>query len=371
MKQPLSITSTLENGTAQIKLCGDIFNWKNSAEDFDAMVTDLIKQGVKDVNLYINSDGGSCFEANEIVSIIKRFPGTITGVGGSIVASAATYIAVNCSSFSMPSNGLFMIHKPSLSTSGNADELKSDIKLLEALQDIYCKAYARKTGLSEAEIMDLWKTDCWMSAQEALDNKFIDGVTGEVPLDLSLEETIEDWKYKTVPTALLKFKRTEKTQTKNPKSEFNMKKIALALGRPESSTEDDLTEAVTTLKKTVTDLQTQVKTFTDEKAASMKTEATSLIDAAVKDGRIAGEAKEHFVKMFATDHATAKAALAALKPRESVHDRLNPDSKPDDKILAMSWDELDKSGKLKILKEKYPDAFAEKLEEKFGSKPKA
>ena len=51
------------------------------------------------MHIYINSPGGECFEANEIVNVIKRFPGKITGEGGALVASAATYIAINCTSF--------------------------------------------------------------------------------------------------------------------------------------------------------------------------------------------------------------------------------------------------------------------------------
>ena len=65
------------------------------------------------MHIYINSPGGECFEANEIVNVIKKFPGKITGEGGALVASAATYIAINCTSFSMPANGLFMIHQVS------------------------------------------------------------------------------------------------------------------------------------------------------------------------------------------------------------------------------------------------------------------
>ena len=368
MKQPLSLVSSLENGVAMIKICGDIFEWRNSAVDFESSVTDLIARGAKDVQLYLKSDGGSCFEANEIVNIIKKFPGAITGTGGSVVASAAAYIAVNCTTFSMPSNGIFMIHKPSIDSGGNVDELKSDVKLLEILTDEYCKAFAKKTGMSEAEITDLWKSECWMGSQEALDKHFIDSIAGEEPLTESLQETVTNWKYATIPVALIKSQRIEPT-TINPKSEIPMKKIALALGRPESSSEDDLTEAVTTLKKTVTDLQAQVKTFTDEKTLALKEEATALIDSAVKDGRINAEAKDHFTKMFASDHATAKAALATLKPRVVVHDKLNPEAKPEDKLLAMTFDELDKAGKLKIVKEKYPEAYAEKFEEKFGTKP--
>ena len=38
-------------------------------------------------------------------------------------------------------------------------------------------------------------------------------------------------------------------------------------------------------------------------------------------------------------------------------------------LTGKSWDELDRTGKLQILKDKYPDVYSEKFEQKYGKRP--
>ena len=227
MKQPLSITSCVKDGNAQINIVGDIFDSTNSSKDFSAAVDQLIADGIKDVNLFINSMGGSCFEANEIVNVIKKFPGKVNGVGGAIVASAATYIAVNCTTFFMPANGLFMIHKPSVNSDGNIDEIESDMKLLKNLTEIYANAYAKKTGMTVAQIEAMWKTDCWLSTQEAIKLGFIDSLSDsdDDVIDITaFDQALQDWSYKTVPVAIFNILKQTKKEPINPKPEINEKR---------------------------------------------------------------------------------------------------------------------------------------------------
>ena len=107
----MNLTATAENGLPGLNSKAQYQNGGRRKRNSTSKVEQLIRSGIKDVHIYINSPGGECFEANEIVNVIKKFPGKITGEGGALVASAATYIAINCTSFSMPANGLF--HDPS------------------------------------------------------------------------------------------------------------------------------------------------------------------------------------------------------------------------------------------------------------------
>src|SRR5690606_27676347 len=129
---------------APIRISGVIHGWQNSAESFKAKIDDLLAKGVKDVTLYINTPGGSVFEANEIANEIKRFPGTITGFGGALVASAGSYLAIECDTFEMAENGQYMYHKPKGMIHGNEDEVASNLQLLKNLTAQYRKKYAEK-----------------------------------------------------------------------------------------------------------------------------------------------------------------------------------------------------------------------------------
>jgi ATP-dependent Clp protease protease subunit len=372
MKQPLSITSCVKDGIAQINIDGDIINDQNSSKDFTAAVDQFISGGVKDVNLLINSMGGSCFEANEIVNVIKKFPGKVNGIGGAIVASAATYIAVSCSSFSMPENGLFMIHKPSVNSNGNVDEMESDVKLLKSLTEIYANAYAKKTGMTIDQIEAMWKTDCWLTTEEAIKLGFIDSVSDsdEVINMTAFDQALQDWAYKTVPVAIFNILKQSKKEPLNPKPE-SMKKIALALGKPENSTEEEIATSVATLVAEKKVLQDKVSGFESQRLESMKAEAGLLVDAAVKDGRIEAATKEHYTKLFESNHEAAKAALASLRAHASVAARLNSLEANTDDLAKLNWDDLDRGNHLVRLKTENPDLYKAKFIAKFGKEPQA
>lgn len=116
-------------------------------------------------------------------------------------------------------------------------------------------------------------------------------------------------------------------------------------------------------------IDTLNKAEKDKKSA----EAITLIDAAVKDGRLDAKGKETFIKLFDADFESAKASLEAIPQRGSVTRQIQEGANENAVELAdlqkQSWDELDKAGKLLNLKDKYPDLYAEKFEKRYGCKP--
>jgi hypothetical protein len=102
-------------------------------------------------------------------------------------------------------------------------------------------------------------------------------------------------------------------------------------------------------------------------------EAVNLIDAAVLDGRIDAKGKETFVKLFDLDFDSAKASLEAIPPRGSVIQHIEKEKEKGNVDLSdlqkLSWEQLDKAGKLVKLRDQYPDLYSEKFEQRFGCKP--
>ena len=99
---PFQISAEKKGEAALVRITGYI-GFDTDSETFRAQVDALVKDGMRDVHLYINSPGGSCFDASEIVNMLNSFKGVVTGEGGAIVASAATYIAAHFKRFEMPS----------------------------------------------------------------------------------------------------------------------------------------------------------------------------------------------------------------------------------------------------------------------------
>lgn len=140
-----------------------------------------------------------------------------------------------------------------------------------------------------------------------------------------------------------------------------------------------LAEQATAVRNLVSDnerLKTENVTFSDQidnlnKAAKEKksAEAIALVDAAVKDGRLPAANKDNFIRLFDLDFDNAKATLENLPKRKSVVDMLNNDDKDAIELADLqkqSWQELDKAGKLTMLRDKHYDVYAAKYKERFG-----
>lgn len=151
------------------------------------------------------------------------------------------------------------------------------------------------------------------------------------------------------------------------------KEIALKLGLAENADPQACVAAIqqkddtiTTLKAENATLKAKVAGFEKAEAEARKQEAVTLLDEAVKSGRIDATAKPKFEKLFELDHEGTKAALASLPERKPL-ETAAPGS-ADGNMTKMSWDELDKANLLYELKTKYPEVYKQKYNEKFNKK---
>lgn len=128
------------------------------------------------------------------------------------------------------------------------------------------------------------------------------------------------------------------------------------------------------LKSENVTLADTVSKMNEAAKAAKKAEAIALTDAAIKDGRIDAKSKDNYIKLFDLDFETTKASLEALPRRKSVTEQIESAAGAESVELAdlqkKSWEELDRSGKLTLLRDKYFDTYAQKFEAKFGVQPK-
>lgn len=167
------------------------------------------------------------------------------------------------------------------------------------------------------------------------------------------------------------------TENRNFNKDINMNELNQILKMSDTAT---LAEQATAVRNLVSDrdrLKAENVTLSDQidnlnKAAKEKksAEAIALVDCAVKDGRLAASGKDNFIKLFDLDFDNAKATLEALPKRKSVTEQLNAEGDKDAIELAdlqkQSWQDLDKAGKLTMLRDKHYDVYAAKYKERFG-----
>jgi len=169
-----------------------------------------------------------------------------------------------------------------------------------------------------------------------------------------------------------------KTLDTNSQTQTNMKKLFKLMELAEDAGEDKAIEKFQALVARAENAeaaqQNAEKKLSDLQAAELagrQGEAKDLLDAAVKDGRVNADSRKNWEKLFEADHNSAKLSLASIPVRKSVKDQLGDEGEDKERepLSKMSWDELDKNGKLRNLKDKYPDLYSEKFEAKFGKKP--
>lgn len=134
-----------------------------------------IKRQLDEINdedkltVYINSNGGSVPAGVAIANMIARHKGPTVAVVDGWACSIATEIFFAAEKRQIPANAYLMIHKPAVSTFGNADDLQKDIDVLntiqEGMEDLYNKA-AREDTTPE-KIHEMVNAETWLTGKEA------------------------------------------------------------------------------------------------------------------------------------------------------------------------------------------------------------
>ncbi len=132
------------------------------------------------INLRINSPGGDVFAARAIETAIRQHGSQIHVHIDGLAASAASYIAIAGDKVSISEGGFLMIHKAWTVAFGNSYDLVETATLLEKIDNSLVKTYADRTGKDVGEISDWMDNETWFSAQEALDNGFVDEIDSSV-----------------------------------------------------------------------------------------------------------------------------------------------------------------------------------------------
>ena len=136
---------------------------------------------VENINLHINSPGGSVFAAVAIANTLKNHKAKVTAYIDGLAASAATIITSACDVVKMPKNALFMIHNPLTWAYGNKQELEKTGILLDKVKDSILETYlAKAKDKTKEELSTLMDEEKWFNAEEAKEYGFIDEIVGEM-----------------------------------------------------------------------------------------------------------------------------------------------------------------------------------------------
>ncbi len=139
-----------------------------SAKDFKKKLSELPKS-VKQVDLRINSPGGSVFDGMAIYELIKSHPAKFTAYIDGISASIASVIMLAADEIVIGEGALVMIHKPMSGIYGNSTEMLRVVEILDKIEGQMVNIYAKRTKLTRSEITSAVSKETWFTADEALE----------------------------------------------------------------------------------------------------------------------------------------------------------------------------------------------------------
>lgn len=228
---------TIKNQTdssADLFFYGDIVSetWQSEWYEDDMApgdVKEFLNQldGTENINIHINSGGGSVFGGIAIYNMLRRNNAHKTVYVDGLAASIASVIMMAGDEIVMPKNATVMIHKPSASyffATKNADDLRKDAESLDTCQEAIMQTYMTKAKVDKEEIEQKVNDETWLTGEEAAEL-----------FDIKVEETNDAvacagssmfFCYKNVPTSLTaQGKNAKKKDEQRPLSRQDIKEI--------------------------------------------------------------------------------------------------------------------------------------------------
>lgn len=183
MLERIEITAR-DDGSAEILIydqIGDSF-WAEglTAKQF---AKDIKKLGpIENIDVRINSPGGSVFEGLAIYNQLKQHPAKVHVKIDGVALSMASVIAMAGDDIEMAENGLMMLHNPRGAVSGESKDMRRIAMMMDKAREGMIKAYVDKSGSDREEIEALIDAETWLDSADALSVGLIDSVSGDVAM---------------------------------------------------------------------------------------------------------------------------------------------------------------------------------------------
>lgn len=169
-----------QENTLELYIYGDVegdgYDWAigeaiHSETSANAFRDELARHPhVTQINIYVNSYGGSVFEGTSIYNQLKRHPAHKTVYIDGWACSVASVIAMAGDEVVMPRNTLMMIHNMWMYASGNAAQLRKAADDLDIINAAGRQAYLSKAGgkLDEDELVEMMDGETWLTAEQCI-----------------------------------------------------------------------------------------------------------------------------------------------------------------------------------------------------------
>jgi ATP-dependent protease ClpP protease subunit len=319
--------------------------------EFEALLVQAENSGEKKAQLRISSGGGNWLDAQNIYAMIQSSTLSFDTYNDGLAASSASLLLMAGRKRYMAEHARLMIHNCSSPAYGKVADLQDAITQQVHINESLAVIYQKRTGLPLERIQEMMNSgDYWMSAQQALELGFIDVIVptpysapaAAVTANLAGADVTASLStyYDTLLTSSIPMKNVllpilaaagvMAVSAASPDSEVAAAVQAVFTERDELKRQQTETaEQLSTANATVADLTTKhadvtakLEQFETEKkaadASAHEEKANTVVNNAVKEGRIVAGAAPGFLAMAKLNLEGTTAALAALPARRSL-----------------------------------------------------
>lgn len=155
----------------------EYYKWYDMPHTSPSMVNSMLEEANgEDIELIVNSGGGSVFAGSEIYTSLREYEGnTVSKIVG-VAASAASVIVMGTDRAMMSPTAQLMAHNSQTFTYGDHTEHDKTAEYLASVDRSIASAYQQKTGKPLEDVLALMERETWMTSEVALAEGFIDEV---------------------------------------------------------------------------------------------------------------------------------------------------------------------------------------------------
>ena len=315
--------TTSDDGTSTIFLYGDIGDYTEVQSGRIAQELMEAERVSRRIHVRINSNGGEVYSGIAIFNALRHSQADIRIYVDGIAASMASVIALCGKPVEMSKYARLMLHSVSGGCYGNKQDLQRCMEEIESLEGSLSEIYAERLGMSQEEVKQTYfdGEDHWLTAQEALDLGFIDGIYDADPVPAD-----------STPAQIYTLFNNRLIEPQNNREDMNLEDVKKRPRFKDCASDADVfrlmdqleEEAgkVPILTKENTDLKAKVKTYEDKAAAEDLAARKQLLDAAEQDGRIDATTRPIYENLLANDRENGEKALAQLPVKRRVMEDL-------------------------------------------------
>lgn len=166
-----------DNNKHSLYVYGEIISGSDKWESNEVVFDDFrdtveAMQDNSQLDIYINSPGGSVFATQGIVALLRRAKErgiTINAYLDGLAASCASWLPMVADKVFAYPQSVMMIHAPYTMVVGSAKEMQKEIEVLNKIQnDVIIPLYMEKAkeGVTVEQIQELMEAETWFNATE-------------------------------------------------------------------------------------------------------------------------------------------------------------------------------------------------------------